>query len=218
MLVCETRRYDAAMKPLIFLALSLSFACPLVAAPQQAVGHTIGEVDVIPTSILQRAVSPKFYKTLQVSPIKGLVVVRGNLSGTRLSGLRVIRSEPDASNNHLALQRAREVTIAGNYTIEHPNTTSSVLVHLLLYQTADGTLALSFAHFDGAGGNQMQYYGCTKLAVLKNDGRWVEIAGPPGLQDKGIAVRQGVNKNRLDEAMKTEAFTHGAEATIMSGH
>ncbi len=205
------------MKPFIVFALFLALARPGLADSKEAIGRTIGDVDIIPTTVLKRSISPTFYKTLLVSPIKGYVVVRGNLSGTRMTGLKVVRSEPNNLNDHLALQRASEITIAGNYSIENPNVPSAVLVHLLLYQTADGTLALSFAHFDGAGGNQMQYWGCTRMAVLKKDGRWVDIKGPPGLEGKGLAVRQGI-KNDLNSAMKLEAFSHGAEATIMTGH
>jgi hypothetical protein len=43
-------------------------------------------------------------------------------------------------------------------------------------------MALSFAHFDEAGGgDQMEYYGCARLAVLKRDGIWAEIKGPESL-------------------------------------
>ncbi|MGZ5005036.1 MAG: hypothetical protein ACXV8H_05905, partial [Chthoniobacterales bacterium] len=103
--------------------------------------------------------------------------------------------------------------IAGDYSLEKGSLKSSVLVHLLLYQTADGTLALSFAHLDEPGGEQIQYYGCARLAVLKNDGRWVDIKGPEGMEGKGLAVRQS-SKNDFEAAMRTEQLrTHGAEAT-----
>lgn len=46
------------------------------------------------------------------------------------------------------------------------------------YQIADGTMALSFAHLDEPGGDQADYYGCARLAVLKADGKWTEIKGP----------------------------------------
>lgn len=67
-------------------------------------------------------------------------------------------------------------------------------MHLLVYQIADGTMVLSFPTFDDAGGNQMWYWGCARLAVIKKDGRWVEIEGPEGLHAKGWAVR-GVTEN-----------------------
>jgi hypothetical protein len=203
------------MKPLLrILALAGVLSTGMIVAPI-APGRTITDLKVMPTKILQRSVSPKFFKTLLISPIKGWVVVRGNLSGTRLTGLRVIRSEPNDLNNHLALQRAKEVEIGGNYTLDRPNAGNSVLVHLLLYQTADGMLALSFAHMDGAGGDQQQYYGCARLAVLKNDGGWVDIKGPEGLEGKGIAVRQGL-RNNLELSLKLERPAQGAEAVNMS--
>ena len=89
---------------------------------------------------------------------------------------------------------ANEVVIAGNYSIDRPNIGSSVLLHLLIYQIADGTMALSFAHLDEPGGNQTEYYGCARLAVLKSDGKWTEIKGPEGLEGKGWAVRTGREK------------------------
>jgi hypothetical protein len=197
------------MKPFLLLIASLAVAHSSFAAPKAAVGRTIREIDIIPASVLQRSVSAKFYKSLLASPIQGYVLVRAQLSGTKLSGLKVLRSEPNNANDHLALQRASEVQIAGNNTIESPNAAPSVLVHLLLYEIADGTMALSFAHVDSAGGNQMEYFGSARLAVLKHDGKWVEIKGPAALEGKGIAVRQG-SRSDLSSTMKLERM--GAEA------
>ena len=198
------------MKVLLGLFSSFAALAIATAAPEKGVGRTIGELDVIPTPVLQRSISPKFFKSLLISPIEGWVIVRGSLSGTRLNGLRVVHSEPNALNDHLALQRAREVQLAGNLSIEHPNSPSPVLVHLLLYKTADGTAALSFAHVDGAGGNQMQYYGGSKLSILKHDGRWVDIKGPPSLEGKGMAVRQGL-RNDLKANLKLDVMGTGSE-------
>ena len=80
--------------------------------------------------------------------------------------------------------------------------TSSVLLHVLVYKIADGTMVLSFAHMDQPGGEQMQYFGCSRLLTLKND-KWNEIAGPESLHGKGWAVRQGV-KNNIADSMKIE--------------
>ena len=198
----------------LFALLALVHTSP--AAWPSAQGRTIKDIDLIPKRVLERSISPKFFKTLLISPIGGWVVVRGQLQGTTLSGLKVVHSEPNDANNHLALQRAREVQIAGDYKIDNPNAKSPVLVHLLLYKTADGMLALSFANIDKAGGNQMEYFGCARLAVLKDGGKWVEIQGPSGLQGKGLAVRQGM-KNDLGTAMKLERLTTAAEATNFGG-
>jgi hypothetical protein len=196
------RRLLTVLIPLLFLGSGF-------AANLRAEERRLPEMKIIPTRVLQRSISPKFYQSLLISPVKGWVVVRANLSGTHLSGMRVVRSEPNDLNNHLALQRASEVEMAGNFTLDHPNAGSSVLVHLLLYKTADGTMALSFAHLDGAGGDQEQYYGCARLAVLKNDGKWTEILGPEGLQGKGWAIRGSGLRSNMEATLKMENLAQG---------
>ena len=165
--------------------------------------RTITDLQVIPTRVLQRSISRKFYKTLTVSPVKGWITVRATLSGTKLGGARVIHSELDHKYDALALQRASEVLISANYSTDRPNLGSSVLLHLLIYQIADGTLALSFAHLDEPGGDQADYYGCARLAVLKADGRWDEIKGPESLEGKGWVIRRGIKQN-LEATLKME--------------
>ena len=210
----HTRRMKAIG---IFLTAVILFAVTFrtTAASDPAKGRTVTDLKVIPTRVLQRTISPKFYKSLVVSPVEGWIVVRGNLAGTRLSGLKVKRSDLGGAYDSKALQLASEVRFAGNYTLDRPNTPPSVLLHLLIYQIADGTMALSFAHFDEAGGDQMQYYGCARLAVLKSDGKWTEIKGPESLDGKGMAVRQGI-KNDLSSSLRTEGLAQGAESTNMN--
>lgn len=154
-----------------------------------AQGRRLQELNVISTRVLQRSISPKFYKSLRVSPIQGWVVVRANIVNTRLSGPRIIHSELNGAYDELALKLAKDALIAGYFGVERPGTGGSVLLHLLIYQIADGTMVLSFPTFDEPGGNQMQYWGCARLLVLKNDGKWTEIEGPEGLHGKGWAVR-----------------------------
>lgn len=171
-----------------FSSLATAFAAP------PSTGRKLTEIDAIPTRVLQRSISPKFYKSLLLSQVQGWIVVRANLSGTRLSGSRVIHSELDGLYDALALKLAKEVQIAGYHSVERPNQRPSVLLHVMIYQIADGTMALSFAHFDGPSGEQMLYWGCARLAVLKSDGQWTEIKGPEGLEGKGWAVRSpGLN-------------------------
>ena len=155
--------------------------------------RTISDISSISPRVLQRSISPKFYKSLLVSPIEGCVIVRGQLFGTRLTGLNVIHSELNGAYDSLALERARAVTISGYYALDKVNQTANVLVHLLIYKIADGTMALSFAHLDEAGGDQQQYYGSAVLAVLKKDGRWTEIKSVDSLQGKGIVLRSAKN-------------------------
>ena len=200
------------MKPpltsLILLVL-VSFVGSTLAADTPLQGRTIGELNVIPTRVLKRSISPKFFKTLLISPVDGWVIVRGNISGTRISGARVVRSDLKGKFDAHALKLAREVHLAGSFSLDKPRTGGSVLMHLLIYQIADGTMALSFPHLDGAGGDQQEYLGCARLAVLKADGKWTEIKGPPGLEGKGWAVRTPDLSNNLKAILRLEKIPGG---------
>lgn len=192
------------MKPFLTSAIILVASIgSCIAAPAPAKGRLLTELNVIPTRVLQRSVSPKFYKSLLISPLEGWITVRAQLSGTQLAGAKIIRSELKGLFDPLALQLANEARIAGNYTIDRPNVKSSVLLHLLVYEIADATMVLSFAHFDEAGGDQMQYYGCSRLLILKG-GKWSEIKGPASLDGKGWAVRQGI-RNNLNATIQLES-------------
>jgi hypothetical protein len=203
------------MKPIfiVLLVLVASLGSSTAASPP-AKGRMLTDLNVIPTRVLQRSISPKFYKSLLISPVEGLITVRGQLSGTRIAGARVVRSELSGLFDPLALQLAKEALIAGNFTIERPNRPSSVLLHLLVYKIADATMVLSFAHFDEPGGDQMDYYGCSRLLILKGE-KWSEIKGPESLDGKGWAVRQG--RNNFELARKMEMKSLAAEATNYGG-
>ena len=195
------------MKPaltLLTLLILISFHSNSTAAQVPRQSHTLQDINIIPTRVLQRSISPKFYKSLLISPIKGWIVVRANLWGTRLSGMRVIHSELDGAYDNVALKLANEARISGYYSIERPSFGSSVLVHLLIYQIADGTMALCFPQFDEPGGDQMEYFGCARLAVLKSDGKWTEIKGPESLEGKGWAVRANGMRNDIRTIKKLE--------------
>ena len=177
------------MKPLITLLILVGFISHSAAEIPLSRGRTIQELNPVSTRTLQRAISPKFYKSLCVSPIQGWIVVRASLVGTHFSGTRIIHSELDGSFDQLALKLAKEQVIAGYYGVDRPGRVGTVLLHLLIYQIADGTMVLSFPTFEEPGGDQIRTWGCSKLLVLKRDGTWTEIEGPEGLQGQGWAVR-----------------------------
>lgn len=196
----------------IFLfAFSLHLAA---GASSSSKGRTITELKVIPARVLERSVSRKFYQSLLKSPVEGWISVRGQVAGAKLSGLRITKSDLGGAYDAVAMKLASEVRLSGNFATDRPNIPPPVSVHVLIYQIADGTMALSFAHFDEPGGDQMAYYGCAKLMVKKSEGQWVEIEGPEGLQGKGWAVKQGP-KNSID-ALRMETFSKGAESTNMN--
>lgn len=186
----------------IVAVLTLASVAPTFAAQNSvSASRRLGDLNVIPKRVLERTVSPRFFNSLVVSPVEGWIVVRGNLSGTKFSAPRIVHSELGGLYDPLALQLAKEATIAGNYAIERPNVTSSVLLHVLVYKIADGTMVLSFTHFDHPGGDQMQYWGSSRLLTLKND-KWTEIMGPASL-GKGFTVRQGT-KNDLTDNLRMD--------------
>jgi hypothetical protein len=203
------------MKPILLalLLLVLAFSATNAANPSVK-GRTLSDINMIPAQVLKNSVSPKFYKSLLVSPLEGLVTVRGQVSGARITGAKIIHSELSGLFDPLALQLAKEVVIAGHYSIERPNIPAPILLHCLVYKIADGTMVLSFGHFDEPGGDQMKYYGCARLLILKDD-KWTEIPGPESLHGKGWAVRQGL-KNDVKTSLKLESLTQGAEATNMN--
>ena len=192
----------------------ISFLPPVAGSAASSKGRTITELKVIPTRVLQRSISPRFYQSLLKSPVDGWVTVRAQVSGAKLTGMRLVKSDLNGAYDAIALKLASEVRLSGNFTTDRPNIAPAVLLHLLIYQIADGTMTLSFAHFDEPGGDQMAYYGCAKLMVRKRDGTWTEIEGPEGLQGKGWAVKQGP-KSTVD-TLKMETFSKRAEATNMN--
>lgn len=201
------------MKPILLCLLIMAASLVPAGAVSSSKGQKLTDLKVIPTRILQRFVSRKFYQSLLVSPVEGMITVRGQLSGTRLAGVRVIKSDLNGAYDKLALKLASEVRMAGNPSTDRPNTPPSVILHLLIYKIADGTMALSFAHLDEPGGDQLAYYGCAKLAVLKSDGKWTQIDGPPALGDT-YTVRQGPKST--SDALKMETMSKAAEATNMN--
>lgn len=182
------------MKPLLATLVLAGFLCSNLPARAAVKERRLEDINVISPRVLQRSVSPKFYQSLVISPVEGWIVVRANVINTKISGARVMRSELNGAYDQLALKFAEDLKISGYYGMENPLCGGAVLLHLLVYQIADGTMILSFPTFNEPGGDQMFYWGCARLGVIKRDGKWVEIEGPEGLHGLGWAVRPA---NRL---------------------
>jgi hypothetical protein len=154
----------------------LPLLCLLLAHPAFALVQGQRSLNDIPTAreTLFRTVSPKFYKTLLISPVRGWVAVRGQLSGTRVYNPRVIHSEMNGEYDPLAVELANNLHLEGNSNFGSL-TSRNVLVHLLIYEIADGRLAVSFANFEDAEGSQWRYYGAAWMSVEKANHLWVTI-------------------------------------------
>src|SRR3954470_922234 len=121
------------MRRLLFSLLFLVFVHSAFAVVSQP--RSINDIPTARESLL-RGVSPKFYKTLLISPVTGWVAVRGELAGTGLVSTRVIHSELDGRYDALALELANNIQIVGssNFGSLH---SQAVIVHLLIYDIAD---------------------------------------------------------------------------------
>ena len=142
-----------------------------IAPPSE--GRSINDIPAAKEALL-RIVSPKFYRSLAISPVEGWIVVRGNLVQNHIAGARVAHSELDGRYDRLALELAHNLQIVDLTRVDMASTGRPVLVNLLIYHIADGTMAISFAQIEGPGGNQLRYSGAAWLAVLKGD-KWVTI-------------------------------------------
>jgi hypothetical protein len=180
-----------AITSILLTSLGSAFAAT---APSAKI-RTLSDISSISRPVLQKSISPKFYKSLLISPIQGCVIVRAELLGSQLIGPKVVHSELGGAYDSLALERAKAVTISGHFALDKINQTGSVLVHLLIYKIADGTMALSYTQLDEPGGDQQEYYGCAVLAIQKKDGKWTEVKAEDS--GKGLIVRNRQNSNRF---------------------
>jgi hypothetical protein len=120
-------------------------------------------------------VSRKFYQSLLISPVRGWIVVRGHLVNGRLSGSRIAHSELEGAYDQVALDLANNLLVVGFERREMTGAAPPVLLHLLIYNIADGQLAISFAHLETPGGTQMRNYGSAWMAVEKRNHLWETI-------------------------------------------
>ncbi|MBA3830374.1 MAG: hypothetical protein H0X34_00480 [Chthoniobacterales bacterium] len=173
--------------PLVLVLIACLGSVSAAPAPEKV--RTIEEIPGFPLRVLKRTISPTIYKHLRVSPVEAWVEVRARLSGTHLFGARVIHSEADGAYDGYALRLARETEITGFFSVGHIHPTTSVLINVLIYEIADGTMALSFPYLDEAGGEQMGYYGATTLATQQSNGEWIDLKLPLGPTGKVWSVR-----------------------------
>jgi hypothetical protein len=192
------------MLTLIF-ALAILGTAKLCAQPARRV---LSDIPGARESLL-RIVSPRFYRTLLISPVEGWIVVRGQLAaGTHMFGARILHSELGGVYDRLALDLAKNLVVIGYPHVELGDLTPAILLHVLIYKIKDGRLAVSFAHFDTAGGSQMRYYGCAWMAVEKPNHLWETIEPknlqphePRGPRTYALAVESPIARQRLPRAI-----------------
>lgn len=157
--------------------------------------RTVSDIPGLSKLVLQRTLSATIYKHLVVSPVEAWIAVRGQLSGSHIFSAKVIHSEGNGVYDKYALQLTRNWTLSGHFQTGSNIPTTPVVLNVLIYQIADGTMAASFPCIDDAGGNQLDYYGAAKLAVQESDGSWKDLDLPQGPLKGAWAVRAGLANN-----------------------
>ena len=109
------------MKPFITTFILVGFLCSSVLAQPAIQDRRLQDINLVSPRVLKRSISPKFYKSLLMSPIEGWIVVRAQLINTRLSGARVIRSELNGAYDQLALKLANDLEIIAYTNMENPS-------------------------------------------------------------------------------------------------
>jgi hypothetical protein len=169
--------------------------------------RTLGDIPGARESLV-RMVSPKFYRSLLISPVRGWIVVRGQLVNGRLSGCRIAHSELEGAYDQVALDLANNLLVIGFERSEMTGVAPPVLLHVLIYNIADGALAISFAHLETAGGTQMRNYGSAWMAVEKRNHLWETIDSQSlapyekrGPRAYTLAIENPQAKNHLPRAV-----------------
>ncbi|MBA3831591.1 MAG: hypothetical protein H0X34_06805 [Chthoniobacterales bacterium] len=169
--------------------------------------RTIADIPGLSLAVLQRTLSATIYNHVAVSPVEAWIAVRGELSGNHVFGARIIHSELNGAYDKYALELTRNWEVNGHFGLDKLNPTTPVVLNVLIFEIADGTMALSLPSFDEPRGTQFEYYGAANLAVQQSDGTWKDLelgAGPLG---KRWSVRAGL-ANNFELQMKLNRFTH----------
>lgn len=180
----------ALLLGLLFLSVS---PLPMVSAAGTV--RTLAEIPGLSNTVLKRTLSPTIYQHLAVSPVDAWILVRGQLSGGHIFGAKVIHSEVNGVYDDYALGVTRNWTLSGHFGTGSLIPTVPVVVNVLIFEIADGLMAVSFPCLDNAGGSQLEYYGAAKLAVQQTDGHWKDLDLPQGPLKGNWAVRAGLANN-----------------------
>lgn len=156
-------------------------------APAKTIKDLSGE---LPLAVFQRSVGPKFYRSLLVSALHDRNVVRARVAGERLWRPEIIRPAANPAFDSLALKVANELTLLPNPRGAGARPADSAVVHLLIYQIADGLMAVAFAYPDVGAAQQMKITGTIRLSVKTRNGRWTAINAPGPVGERGPRLRR----------------------------
>jgi hypothetical protein len=148
-----------------------SFAASPPRAPANA--RTISNLPGFPIAHLKTSLSPRLYKSLLISPVTAWVVTRApDVQGAEP---KILRSDAGGVFDKLAQEFAKGWSSVGYDTTESRTQRPTLSVHLLIYQIADGLMAVNFSHNDKAFYHGRQHSEVW-VGVFK-DGKWTRVGG-----------------------------------------
>lgn len=136
-------------------------------------GPTIRDLRDFPIAHLRFNLAPKLYKSLSISPVMAWVVAQiSTVPGTEP---KIIRSDAGGKFDKFAIELAKGWNLQNYDTTESRTHRPTLNVHLLVYQIADGIMAVNFSHNDEA-----FYAGYQRSDVwvgVWQGGKWTTVGG-----------------------------------------
>ncbi len=147
-------------------------------SPLPANARTINTLPRFPKEALRRGVNRPLFRSLGVSPITAWIVARAPVSGSNTKAARIVQSDAGGAFDQMALELANSYTVSGTNSIDSHMALDTLTVHLLIYQIADGHMAVCFADLDDSRYADYRQLGAAWVAVHKN-GKWTTISREP---------------------------------------
>jgi hypothetical protein len=157
------------------MRLRLTVICSVLLAASTVFcsGRTINDIPEA-RETLRRTVSAPLYRELSISPVTAWILVQGELVKDHVVNPKVVHSELDGKYDSMALELAKNMRMLNYTAAGRSSDLRNLLLHLLIYQIADGKMALSFAHLSGTGASQLAYSGTAWMAV-QTTGPWKTV-------------------------------------------
>jgi len=144
------------MKSMFSRFVFLALVAILVAAPSKASARTMADLPGVPLAGLRTYLPQEAYNKLIHAPIKAWIVVRGQITGTKISGARVTHSEGNHVYDKVCVQMADQMEVYTDQTFSR--IAPAVVVNVFIFQLPNGNEdALGYAQDDSLGASNFIY-------------------------------------------------------------
>ncbi len=165
------------MKKSLVVLLAFLAVSTLWSANPPAHVRTVKDLKGFPLGALKDKLSRPFYRSIEISPVDAWVVAKADVFSSHTASAHIVHPDGDGVWDKFLLERANNYSVTGNNTIESRLQNDSLFLHLLVFKTADGYLAICFPYFDDARYAGYFQGGNAWVGLLKN-GKWTRISKP----------------------------------------